>query len=1818
MDDVSLPISKLGHELEDIRVGALTTLLSKLDLGIISVKDLVKTKDIFVNLINWFKFPTVPCKEDVLNLILALVKDKDGAFCLEVADPGLKELTDCVGNEFRNELIEIKRCVKEMNDASIDSKEVTESFGSFNSLTGKEETTPSSVVSLYSSSSTRNSSASFWDYQEIFWCVPLLDESDKRVLASVGNLLNDTSQSIQAANFFSTVLLHDFPPQVFLHDTTILNALFELYTQTNGETPSIIKCFQEFTNSLHRQFKFYADPSAQHYQYAPSRDVSEETLALYEWKNLNIQDIESPRQQLGVGEFCGICLEKLSNAVPGILKLLQLCMNDITRFWASTSGLGLKASISNHLASLTVRLKAARLSETVGRVEVQTWASEVLSKLVPIEAASTIVNRNLQLVLVQELFDHNLLLMYPRVHAVFRAYVSSFMYQEDDDYSTVEEIIGSVRAAVKFMRCFHELSVYEALSQFKMGILSLDIHKEYPLVKLFFEIILEKQLAVSETELAEEIILSLLSHAEVAVSAITYSQLSLAVSKVLGPSSVKQANRNPLDRIPFILNCRVLHEVICFGVTNELAEIRRDAETILTLLLKSKMVVHIDYWPLILAVINSCLPLLVSFASESNALGKAVLLMTDPDIAPQLCLHKLQILNGNIRLLFSQVADVVQEGYTRLVYLLNVTPIHPFSMPDPSLTLPRPPLGSNYFDEDSVARLANLLDTLGFSDWKMLRSAVVQLGHISEEPSLHISILETEILFHLKEILREAVDRLDDDSKELYSSIILILKNLAIFNIQLRHDFSIDYELICDVVKGLFMFPPERRMLRDAVQLLSLIAFSDFILSTSNGVISLPKVIVDFMILPFPVNTHLLISEHIVLSKKSFLMDRRDACRLIGSVWCCEMAGGAHIFISDTTKPQKPITLPPPLELPPLKTFFSLRLELQLMLTDLRVANSHQDALKAVHSISRYLRLLRWSDDKFEDLDWEQSFKRYLMTLPASPSDQKLLISILQVLTQLIEIVKSQSVWISKVIKDPTNMLYTILAQSTVEETTVLRKEMSMELLVLVEKCLRYSPRDDWESLAMILLQSLNHSHSQKFYSLAVIDRLLSVLITTAEQNDGPLKVSQIPLWKLLAAFHCPSQTSFMGLTITRRLLFVLNVINCSFKDTVLPEEVSWLGKLLDVRDPLLVGAALELCSRLGGQNAAMATLLSSLPDLWNVVLRILLNDGQATLVREHAAVLCCNIVGSTQNKNYVTDAVSGDIFKSFNLLYLKYQAANRADDKSICLYRSKRDDSGRENGQERRGYISPALISSICSLTVNLMSKDSSKIISAALSSSFIQNLASDICSWQCEKLGNQEIIKMYESVLRLLVYACGDSKTSINILDSIPTLIWLLLPSSYAEGLKNEGIVTESLRLIAIVLSRGDPQKMTTEPQIPGEGVSMLCAAACSQDPGLASAAAAAITVLAPYLTQIACKELVLAMGNRDSMRAALASVVANSHSATIAAVEAGLLEEIVYRLRGIQLRLSLVPRNSKKASLAMEELCIELGLITNFLAGSELAKEQCVTLGLADTLHKMWVWCLTDYSLLSVLLRTLITFTSDSIIAAGSLVLTSTLAGVGQRKTPTSSSLLHALLVLIQNDVYPYGIKLLLLQLLSHACQTNECRSVITKSGFLSEFLSTYSQKKSATVDEAESGWLKFLLILSSYNDGQLALIKNDEVLQKIIDYMSGCRGSRHRPTALSIVRNLVFNQANRQRFILSDKILKSIGDRLSDKDGLNRGEVEDVLLIGWALAANSQRGKGCLRAMGLLPKLEAAIQLYHPALMETEMAQVAFQRCWKIID
>jgi rotatin len=67
-------MSITGHELQEIRLRALNNVVSKLEHGFVSERELVAHKDLIVNLLDWFSFETFPEAEKVLNLILRLVK----------------------------------------------------------------------------------------------------------------------------------------------------------------------------------------------------------------------------------------------------------------------------------------------------------------------------------------------------------------------------------------------------------------------------------------------------------------------------------------------------------------------------------------------------------------------------------------------------------------------------------------------------------------------------------------------------------------------------------------------------------------------------------------------------------------------------------------------------------------------------------------------------------------------------------------------------------------------------------------------------------------------------------------------------------------------------------------------------------------------------------------------------------------------------------------------------------------------------------------------------------------------------------------------------------------------------------------------------------------------------------------------------------------------------------------------------------------------------------------------------------------------------------------------------------------------------------------------------------------------------------------------------------------------------------------------------------------------------------------------------------------------------------------------------------------
>lgn len=67
-------VSSAGHQLAEIRERALRTVLCKVELNLIGGAELAQDRLLFVHLLQWFNFPSVPMKAEVLSLLSRLVK----------------------------------------------------------------------------------------------------------------------------------------------------------------------------------------------------------------------------------------------------------------------------------------------------------------------------------------------------------------------------------------------------------------------------------------------------------------------------------------------------------------------------------------------------------------------------------------------------------------------------------------------------------------------------------------------------------------------------------------------------------------------------------------------------------------------------------------------------------------------------------------------------------------------------------------------------------------------------------------------------------------------------------------------------------------------------------------------------------------------------------------------------------------------------------------------------------------------------------------------------------------------------------------------------------------------------------------------------------------------------------------------------------------------------------------------------------------------------------------------------------------------------------------------------------------------------------------------------------------------------------------------------------------------------------------------------------------------------------------------------------------------------------------------------------------
>uniref|UniRef100_H2LUM2 Rotatin n=1 Tax=Oryzias latipes TaxID=8090 RepID=H2LUM2_ORYLA len=257
--ELSSLIKKIGHSLVEIRVRALKNILCKLDHSLISVNDIVQEKMLFVYLLEWFNFPEVPMKEEVLGLIYLsskhpsaaqMLRDVGAVDFLTSLSPNLEPRLRTVIDGTLDQLFQLPELLP--------SHSAVYSHGLF--YTGTR--------ALYSLSffCAVNESVRCLKFSVFPWLA--LTNTDRHILSSNESSLGSTNPNLvrTTCELLCDVIMQDFPAEIFLQRPGIVKNLLSLLrlSSCKGEVNYLrspaLSCLRQLCVGLRRRLRFHQDP----------------------------------------------------------------------------------------------------------------------------------------------------------------------------------------------------------------------------------------------------------------------------------------------------------------------------------------------------------------------------------------------------------------------------------------------------------------------------------------------------------------------------------------------------------------------------------------------------------------------------------------------------------------------------------------------------------------------------------------------------------------------------------------------------------------------------------------------------------------------------------------------------------------------------------------------------------------------------------------------------------------------------------------------------------------------------------------------------------------------------------------------------------------------------------------------------------------------------------------------------------------------------------------------------------------------------------------------------------------------------------------------------------------------------------------------------------------------------------------------------------------------------------------------------------------------------------------------------------------------
>uniref|UniRef100_UPI00398F126B rotatin isoform X1 n=1 Tax=Pristiophorus japonicus TaxID=55135 RepID=UPI00398F126B len=314
-------ITKLGHQLVEIRVRALSNILCKIDHGLISVIDLAQEKSLFIRLFEWFNFPTVPMQAEVLALCSRLVKYSSVAqlfreigaleFLAQLRPNVEPKLQACI-DEIMDDLFKLPDTIVEAPAIAYRSQPLQSSedqamppvpFEEKETAVGYFQRSNYSQVKpnkVLPQKAIVNDAVKCLKYSTFPWLT--LTVTDRHILLSNESSLKSSNRTLirNTCELLQDVIMQDFPAEIFLQRPKIIQNLLLLTKLAFGRDGTqylamqAVGCLTQLCSYLQSRLNFHRDPSF----FSAKQDlVSQNSSLAYsqETRGTHISQNPSPR-----------------------------------------------------------------------------------------------------------------------------------------------------------------------------------------------------------------------------------------------------------------------------------------------------------------------------------------------------------------------------------------------------------------------------------------------------------------------------------------------------------------------------------------------------------------------------------------------------------------------------------------------------------------------------------------------------------------------------------------------------------------------------------------------------------------------------------------------------------------------------------------------------------------------------------------------------------------------------------------------------------------------------------------------------------------------------------------------------------------------------------------------------------------------------------------------------------------------------------------------------------------------------------------------------------------------------------------------------------------------------------------------------------------------------------------------------------------------------------------------------------------------------------------------------------------------------------